>query len=299
LIANYYRQDFVFPGYTAQMSVHYNNDGPSVKYDQNGFLARPDPVGVAQPHRVESVYLGMAGDGHFGRINVNNAFYWVTGRDSLNPIAGTSQTIDAKMAAAEVSYDRDWVRFRASFFYASGDRDPYNNRATGFDSILDNPNFAGGQFSFWQRQQIDLFGVSLVNRMSLVPDLRSSKFEGQTNFVNPGLQLFNLGADFAVTPKVKLITNANYLQFDSTKVLEAYTFQNNISSTIGVDLSAGLEYRPLLSDNIILTGGYACLVPGNGFKDLFGTTAPFTTANTGSPTIGILSQLFLQFVLLY
>lgn len=299
LIANYYRQDFVFPGYTAQMSVHYNNDAPSLKYDENDFLVRPDPVGVFQTHRVESVYLGMAGDGHFGRINVNNAFYWVTGRDSLNPIAGTSQTINAQMAAAEVSYDRDWARFRASFFYASGDRDPYNNRATGFDSILDNPNFAGGQFSFWQRQQIDLFGVALVNRMSLVPDLRASKFEGQSNFVNPGLQLFNIGADYTLTPKTKLITNANYLQFDSTKVLEAYTFQNNISRTIGVDLSAGLEYRPLLSDNIILTGGYACLVPGNGFKDLFGTTAPFTTGNTDSASIGVLSDLFLQVVLQY
>src|SRR5262249_60428045 len=26
VIANYYRQDFVFPGYTAEVSLHYNND---------------------------------------------------------------------------------------------------------------------------------------------------------------------------------------------------------------------------------------------------------------------------------
>ncbi len=296
VIANYYRQDFVFPGYTAQFSVHYNNDGPSYKFDRNNFLARPDPVGVFQPHRVESVYLGMAGDGHFGRFNVTNAFYWVTGKDSQNPLAGTSQNINAQMAAVELSYDRDWIRFRSSFFYASGDRNPYDHTAKGFDTILDNPNFAGGQFSYWQRQQIDLFGVGLVNRMSLVPDLRSSKFEGQSNFVNPGLHLFNLGMDFELTPKSRLITNANYLEFDSTQVLQAYTFQNNIHQTIGVDLSVGLEYRPLLNDNIIFTGGYACLLPGAGFKDLYGTTSPFTTANgsTTSATLGVLSAAFMQ-----
>jgi hypothetical protein len=298
-IANYYRQDFVFPGYTAQMSLHYNNDGPSYKFDHNKFLARPDPVGVFQPHRVEAVYLGLAGDGHFGRINVSNAFYWVTGTDSQNALAGTRQTINAKMAAAEVSYDRDWVRFRGSIFYASGDRDPYDCNANGFDSILDSPNFAGGQFSYWQRQQINLFGVGLVNRFSLVPDLRSSKFEGQSNFVNPGLRLLNLGADFELTPKARLITNANYLEFDSVRVLQAYTFQNHIRRTIGVDLSIGVEYRPLLNDNIVVTGGYACLIPGAGFKDLYGTTSPLSAANTNSYGIGLLSSAFVQLALLF
>jgi hypothetical protein len=297
LIANYYRQDFVFPGYTAQFSVHYNNDGPATHYDTNGFLARPDPVGVASPHRVESAYLGMAGDGHIGRINISNALYWVTGRDSLNPIAGDSQRINAQMAAGEISYDRDWIRFRASAFYASGDRNPYDHTATGFDSILDSPNFAGGQFSYWQRQQINLQGVGLVNRFSLIPDLRSSKFEGQSNFVNPGLQLLNLGMDFELTPKTRLITNANYLQFDSVRVLQAFTFQNHIRRDIGVDLSAGLEYRPLLSDNMIVTGGYACLIPGGGFRDLYGTTSPFTTSNTASPSLGVLNSVFAQCIL--
>ena len=297
LIANYYRQDFLFPGYTAQLSMHYNNDGPSFKFDRNNFLARPDPVGVFQPHRVQSVYLGMAGDGHIGRVNVTNAFYWVTGRDSQNPIAGTSQRINAKMAAGEISYDRDWIRFRASAFYASGDNHACDGTATGFDSILDSPNFAGGPFSFWQRQQINLQGVGLVNRFSLVPDLRSSKFEGQSNFVNPGLRLLNLGVDFELTPKTRLITNANYLQFDSLGALQYFTFQNHIRRDIGVDLSVGLEYRPALNDNIILTGGYACLVPGGGFRDLYGTTKPFTTANAGSGAIGVLNSVFAQCIL--
>ncbi len=298
-IANYYRQDFLFPGYTAQASVHYNNDGPSFIFDHNDFLARPDPVGVFRPHRVQAVYLGLAGDGHIGRVNVSNAVYWVTGRDSQNPIAGTTQSINAAMAAAEVSYDRDWIRFRGSFFYASGDRNPYDCKANGFDSILDSPNFAGGQFSYWQRQQINLLGVGLVNRFSLVPDLRSSKFEGQSNFVNPGLRLLNVGADFELTPKARLVTNASYLEFDSVRVLQAFTFQNRIQRSIGVDLSIGMEYRPLLSDNIIVTGGYACLVPGAGFRDLYGSTSPFTTANSNHAGIGLLNSAFMQLALAF
>ena len=163
---NYYRQDFLFPGYTSQVSFTYNNDPRSFKYDNNRFLVRPDPVGVFQPHSVNVAYFGWAGDGHFGRYNLTHQFYWAFGRDSLNPLANQAQTINAQMAAIEGSYDRDWVRFRASMFYSSGDHNVNNSHATGFDSILDAPNFAGGPFSFWNRQQIPLFGVNLTQSLS-------------------------------------------------------------------------------------------------------------------------------------
>jgi hypothetical protein len=269
VIANYYIQDFIFPGYTAQSSFHYNRDQPSLHYDANGFLVRPDPVGAYRKHQVEAYYFGNAGDGHIGRVNVSHAFYWVVGNDSFNPLAGRRVDINAQMAALELSYDRDWVRFRTSVFYSSGDKKINDRNATGFDTILDNPNFAGGGFSYWQRQQIGLLGTSLVNRLSLVPDLRSSKFQGQSNFVNPGLQLFNVGADFDVTPKFRLIQNTNFLFFDNTNVLEQFTFQNNISRSIGTDVSLGMEYRPFLNNNVVLTAGTAFLLPGAGFKDLY------------------------------
>jgi hypothetical protein len=269
LIMNYYRQDFVFPGYNTELSFHYNRDKASTKFDRNGFLVRPDPVGVFSPHQVDSYYLGWAGNGHINRYNVSHALYYVTGTDELNPIAGQPQTISAFMGALELSYDRDWARFRCSYFYASGDSDPNDSRATGFDAIFDNPNFAGGEFSYWNRQQIKLFGVNLVNRQSLLPDLRSSKFQGQTNFVNPGIQLLNTGFDADLTTKTKLITNANYLWFNHTAPLEALVFQNNIRSQIGLDLSAGFEYRPFLNNNVIFVSGLSGLIVGNGFRDLY------------------------------
>ncbi len=266
---NYYRQDFLVPGYTMQVSVNYNNDPASFKFDNNRFLVRPDPVGIAKPHEVDVVYLGLAGDGHFGRYNITHQFYWALGRDSLNPLANQAQTINAQMFAIEGSYDRDWARFRASFFYSSGDHNINNSHATGFDTILDGPNFAGGPFSYWNRQQIPLFGVNLVQRLSLIPDLRSSKFQGQANFVNPGLILPTLGADFDLTPKIKMFNNINFLWFDSTNVLEQFLFQGRIARHIGTDLSTGVEYRPRLSENISFLVGASTLIPGQGFRDLY------------------------------
>ncbi len=269
LIANYYVQDFIFPGYTAQTSFHWNHDHASIEFDKAGFPARPDPVGVAMPHRVDACYFGLAGDGHLGPINVTHAFYWVTGNDTLNPLAGSAQNINAQMAACEFAYDWDWVRFRTSGFWASGDGNPNDGTARGFDTIIDDPNFAGGQFSYWQRQALPVQGVGLTNRRSLVTSLRTSKFQGQSNFVNPGLALVNGGADFFLTQKVKLITNVNYLWFDQTAVLEQLVGVPAIDRRIGLDASLGLEYRPLLNNNVIIVAGLAGLFPGEGLRQVY------------------------------
>jgi hypothetical protein len=301
VIANYFRQDFVFPGFTALVSFHYNHDQPSFHFDDNAFLARPDPAGVFRPHRIKSYYIGLGGDGHIGRVNVSTQFYQVLGTDSLNPIGGQPQDINAQMAALELSIDRDWVRFRTSYFFASGDQDPNDRSAEGFDAIFDNPIFAGGEFSYWQRQAIKLFGVNLVQRQSLVPNLRSSKIEGQTNFVNPGLHLANLGMDFEVTPKLRVITNANYLWFDETQVLEVFTFQDHIGRDIGTDLSVGVEYRPLLNDNVIFVAGSAVLIPSSGLRDLFGKVDPFTIDQVAQREVDLstLNAHFMEMILTY
>ena len=299
LIANYFRQDFVVPGYTLQCSFHYNNDQPGVEFDRNNFLVRPDPAGVFRPHRVEAFYWGIAGDGHIDRINISHAFYHVHGTDSLSPIQGQKSDIKASMAAVELSLDRDWVRFRTSYFWASGDDNPTDTDAEGFDAIFDNPNFAGGEFSYWQRQAVRLFGVNLVQRQSLVPNLRSSKLQGQSNFVNPGLHLINAGMDVEVTPKLKAVSNLNFLWFDETQVLEKFVFQDGIDRSIGTDASVGLEYRPFLNDNVMLIAGVSTLFPGRGFKDLFGVTSPFTIGNVGGGESNGLYAAFMDVILTY
>src|SRR5262249_34867052 len=81
--------------------------------------------------------------------------------------------------------------------------------------------------------------------------------------------LFNLGMDFDVTPKLRLITNANFLWFDNTESLKLFLFQEQIRSQIGTDLSLGVEYRPLLSNNVIMKFGVSSLIPGRGFRDIY------------------------------
>ena len=289
-VANFYRQDFLVPGYTAQASLHYLSDETSYHFDTNGFLVRPDPVGSFTPHAVHALYMGWTGLGHFGWLNVDHAFYYVTGSDSLNPIAGPDPTggghnwvdIRAEMAAIELSADHDWWRPKLAYFFASGDGNPTARTARGFDSIFDNPDFAGGDFSFWSRIGILLpgLGVALVNRGSLLPDLRSSKEEGQPNFVNPGLQLASASVELDLTPKVRAQVTANYLRFDRTGTLELLLFQSPIRETIGWDLSLGARYRPFLNNHVALLGGVAALLPGTGFKDIYGDRGALLAAFT-------------------
>jgi Carboxypeptidase regulatory-like domain len=280
LLANVYLQDFFFPGYTAEFVIAWNKDDGGVHYDDNGFLVRPAPIGnvINQnpgtgpiPHGIRVGYFGWLGSGHIRRINLTHAFYQAVGQDTFNPIAGRPVTINAQLVAAELSYDHDWMRYRISAFYTSGDANPRDSRARGFDSVLDLPNFAGGIFSFWDREGIRLTGsgVLLTSPGSLIPNLRSSKDEGQSEFINPGIFLANAGADFNVTPKLKAFANVNFLRFQRTEPLEFLLFQSPIRHTIGTDAGVGVEYRPPLSENIVITGGASALQPGQGFKDIY------------------------------
>jgi hypothetical protein len=270
-VANLFRQDFLARGYTAQASFHFNDDRADTEYDRNGFQVRPAVVGDARPHSIRVGYLGLSGDGHLGRVNLSNSYYFALGTDSHNPIAGRKTRVKAHMAAAEASVDYDYQRFRASLFFASGDKSPTDGRANGFDAILDDPNFAGGQFSFWNRVGIPLVGtgVGLVQPLSLLPSLRSSKTQGQANHVNPGILIGNLGYDIELTQRVKAVFNLNHLRFHRTEPLEYLLFQNRIRHDIGQDLSVGVAYRPRLINNVTLNLGASMLVPGRGFRDIY------------------------------
>jgi len=287
VLGNVYVQDFFFPGYTAEFVAAWNKDDPTIHYDDNGFLVRPAPIGnvINQnpgagpiPHGIRVGYFGWLGSGHIHRFNITHALYQAVGEDTFNPIAGRPVTVNAQLAAAEISYDHDWMRYRVSTFYTSGDANPGDGRARGFDSILAIDSFAGGLFSFWNREGFRFTGsgVLLTTPGSLIPSLRSSKDEGQANYVNPGIFLVNAGADFDITPKLKGFANMNFLRFERTESLQDILFEAAIRHTIGVDYGAGVTYRPPLSENIVLTGGAAMLTPGDGFRDIYGGKTLFS-----------------------
>lgn len=287
LIGNLFRQDTFKPGYTMQLSYHYNYDQPSTHYDENDFLVRPAPIGDVTEHSIRAHYLGWAGDGHLGKLNISHAFYQVFGQESFNNLAGQKTDINAQLAAAEFSLDKDWLRYRASIFWASGDKNPTDDKAKGFDAILDEPEFAGGKFSFWNSQGIRLTGtgVALVNGNSLLPTLRSSKTEGQANFVNPGIFVYNAGIDADLTSKLKAVLNFNYLRFQHTEPLQQLLFQPDISNAIGFDYGGGFIYRPCLNENIIISAGYSSLIPQDGFKVIYSSNCSGENCGADSKTL--------------
>jgi hypothetical protein len=274
-LANIFRQDFIKKSYTIQASALYNDDPHSRKFDRNGFLVRPALIGDVRPHSIKVGYVGVNGDGHLGRLNLTNSYYYAFGRDDRNPIAGRSVHISSQMTATEASIDHDYLRFRGSFFWAQGDKNPTDSEANGFDAIFDDPNFAGGEFSFWNRNGIRLTqtGVGLVQPNSVLPSLRSSKIEGQANFVNPGIFIYNAGVDVEVTQRLKAVFNVNYLRFHRTESLEYVLFQPHIRHEIGWDYSIGVAYRPFLINNVTMTFGAASLKPGRGFRDIYTSAA--------------------------
>lgn len=274
-LANVYRQDFLLPGLTSQITAVYNmnREKNDVEIDDNGFPVRPALLGDLRGREYDVVYLGYNADGRIGRINLTASLYGAMGEDRNNFFTSKKAEIRAFFAAAEASYDIDWVRFRLSGLYASGDSDPYDNTENGFDAIFENPVFAGADTSYWIRQTIPFAGggrvISINGRNGILNSLRSSKEQGQSNFNNPGTILAGAGADFDITPQVRLSANANHLWFENTATLQALRVEGSIPKSIGWDLSGAAIWRPKATQNIVFRLSGAALLPGAGFRDLF------------------------------
>lgn len=292
-VANLYVQDMPKIGFVSQFSAIYNRnrEGDDFFFNDNNFLERPASFGDERGRDYDVGYLGYNGDGHFGRANLTVSAYFAYGRDSHNQLIGGNPNADesdimAYFVAMEPSVDFDWFRLRGSFLFASGDNDPFDDKEGGFDAIFENPQFAGGDTSYWIRQGIPFVGgggVALTQRNGVLADLRTSKEHGQSNFNNPGLILVGVGTDMDLLPELRLSTNFNGLWFVDTSNLEALRNQGDIEQHIGYDLSAALIYRPFQTQNIVFRLSGAMLVAGEGFKDLF--------ASAGDPG-GDLEDLF-------
>jgi len=273
-LANLYRQDWPWIGFTSQASiVHNRNQETDKAYDTNGFLVRPAFLGDLRSHRYHVTYLGYSGDGHLGAWNLATSTYLALGHNEHDPLAHSGQKIRAGYHASELSRDFSWIRARASLVLASGDKDPYDNKSTGFDAIMENPQIAGSDTSFSIRQGLPLIGgggVALSGRNGILPSLRSSKDEGQSNFVNPGLALIGVGADMDLAPELRVFGNLSYLRFMETRVLEVLRAQAIPSKEMGTDFSVGMHWRPFYNQNVIINSSVAALRPGKALKALYG-----------------------------
>ncbi len=277
-VFNLYWQDTFVKGLFSQFSVlHNRNDEQEFFFDNNDFIVRPASLGLEKTRDYNVTYLGYALDGHIGRLNLSSQIYYAVGDQSRSVFRDDETDISAAFFALEPSIDFDWFRLRGSIIYASGDEDPFDDKDTGFDAILENPQIAGADTSYWIRQAVPLIGggrVALSGRNGVLNSLRSSKDQGQSNFANPGLQLAGLGFDADLMPELRLSGSWNALAFDEVSIVEIARNQSDIDKDIGQDVSLSLTYRPLNNQNIVFRASYSRLIAGDGFKALFEDESP-------------------------
>jgi hypothetical protein len=274
LSANLFAQDFPMPGLTSLVSVTANyNRETERKLDHNGFPVRPALLGDQRPREYDVYYIGYSLDGRVKRFNLSATGYAALGEDRNSFFTSRKAKIRAFFAAAELSYDIDWVRLKLSGLYATGDGKPKDNKETGFSAIFENPIFAGADTSYWIRQTVPFAGgginVAISPRNGLLNDLRTSKEQGQSNFNNPGTMLLGVGADFDILPQLRFSTNLNHLWFENTATLRELRNEGSIPKSIGWDLSGAIIWRPSMVQNAVFRLSGAVLDPGKGFADLF------------------------------
>ncbi|MEX2326826.1 MAG: hypothetical protein WD558_03780, partial [Pseudomonadales bacterium] len=160
-VANLFWQDFPSLGFISQASILHNRNRErgSIEYDKNGFIQRPSSLFEERfAGNYDVTYLGYSGDGHLGRVNLSTSLYYAYGQKDSLRIQAVEEDIRAFFVAAEISRDFDWFRPRLSLLWASGDDDPFDRTARGFDAIFENPLFAGADTSFVIRQNVPFIG---------------------------------------------------------------------------------------------------------------------------------------------
>lgn len=261
-VANWLHEDFLKLGFNTVFSFHYNRDRAVANNNLNVY------------------YVGLASDGHWGRIEFNPAFYFAFGEEAANPIAQRRTTVSAYFAGTELAYQRDYLKYRGAYFVASGDSDPQDDRATGFDSIIDNVNLFGGANSF-----VIANGVFFTRANSFLP---ANRKQGISNFVNPGVRLVNFGVDVVFTPKLFVETNYNHFEFLDTSSLPPVSGDagaNRLSTALGHEINAALKYRLFLNENFVVQIGGSAFIPQEGGRQLLGDDGVVYTGNVALVTV--------------
>ena len=54
------------------------------------------------------------------------------------------------------------------------------------------------------------------------------------------------------------------------------SLNQSVAKDIGQDVSLSAFYRPLVSQNIVLRLSASALIPGNGYRELYGSDVPYS-----------------------
>ncbi|HUG89928.1 MAG TPA: hypothetical protein VML55_03785 [Planctomycetaceae bacterium] len=261
---NMFRQDWPVLGVFVHAGAYFNRD----RFRQS----------------VDSYFFEVAAEGVYRGFEFTAAFIQALGRDEANPIAQRAVDVNAQFAALEITRPMDWFIPRASVLWASGDDDPTDGTGRGFDAIFDNPFFAGANFAYFNREQLNSRGLRLSNFNSFLPNLRTKAFE-PVNFVNPGILVLTAGVDTVLSARTVAFINYNHYEFDSPEAVEQGVRVKNrdaagnpleldVSREIGSDITLGVVYKPLIVDNVVLTVGASRFFSGSGIETLAADNHP-------------------------
>ena len=280
---NVFRRDAPWLGFNLMGAGFYVHDDGTGEGVFNKAFNKTAGVAAAKNfgrHTVDAGYLEFAAEGVIGSFGVSGAFIQALGRDQSNPYttdslsAGRPVNINAQFAALEITRPTNWFTPRMSILYASGDKNPKDGKGRGFDAIFDNANFAGGNFTYFNREQLQGRNAQLTNFNSFLPNLRNRFFDPM-NFVNPGIMVLTAGCDTTVTTKLNAFVNYNYYRYMEPAALEQAIVASggtpvSIDNDIGQDLTLGLQYRPLIINNITFNVGSTGFIQGKGFRAITG-----------------------------
>jgi hypothetical protein len=213
-----------------------------------------------------------------GRLNLTAMVYGSLGREREATFTGEPARVQGWFAASELSFDSDWRRWRLSLLHSSGDRDPFDSRAQGFDNLTATPVFAGADSSYFLHQRLALAGgaFDLKARDAMLPALRPVAAGGQANFTNPGLDLAGLGLDCDLSPRWRLSIDANQLWLDEPAIVGVLSGGARVPSRLGAEFAVNSYWRPLMNQNVIVRVSAAWLLRGPGYRALYDGGDPYS-----------------------
>ncbi len=270
------------------MVYNRNREGRRRSIDDNGFLVRPALLGDrARRATTTSAYLGYNGDGHFGRLNLTASAYGAFGRRTATASSPTSAAdIRAGFAAAEASLRfRLDARARCRALYASGDKQSVRQQARPASTRSSRTRiFAGADTSYWIRQS-DPAGRRRRRRAQRRATACSTTCARRRNRASrtstiPGLRLLGVGADFDLTPQLRVSANAQpALVRQHRGARRRCATQAPIARSIGWDAVGGGDLAAVhVTQNIVFRLSGAVLLPGERLQATCSTTAAATAA---------------------
>ena len=249
-------------------SIHFN-------IDEEGDHGRGR---VGREEDVETFYVGFTTYGPIGPVNLLTGFYGVFGDQDNVSLVGAiplrDQNVRAFVGYFDVSYPvlNGKITPHTGVFYASGDNDPFDGDATGFDAISDHVDVWGSNgFMIGDRVSLGALGGRTVMRHdSPYTSLRDT--DANSNFVNPGAVAVNIGLNTKPFDKLSLDTNFTQFWWRETDSLEAILgalgIPDNLGNTLGFELNMETSYK--LTDKLNVNASGTIYKTNQDLRNVYG-----------------------------